>query len=108
MDSAWVRVLLLDDNDNSPRFATSRVNLTLPEDAQLGHSLASFIASDIDQVCTDCHFPFSVPSLSPVRVPSFLLSFQFLLLLGFPSPLDALLASLSLPHLQFLLFLVSL
>ena len=50
MDSAWVRVLLLDDNDNAPRFTTNLVNLTLPEDAPLGHSLASFTATDIDQV----------------------------------------------------------
>ncbi|XP_045111838.1 putative neural-cadherin 2 isoform X1 [Portunus trituberculatus] len=49
MDSAWVRVLLLDDNDNAPRFATNLVNLTLPEDTPLGHSLASFTATDIDQ-----------------------------------------------------------
>ncbi|MPC79119.1 putative neural-cadherin 2 [Portunus trituberculatus] len=50
MDSAWVRVLLLDDNDNAPRFATNLINLTLPEDTPLGHSLASFTATDIDQV----------------------------------------------------------
>ena len=66
MDSAWVRVLLLDDNDNAPRFTTSQVNLTLPEDTPLGHSLASFTATDIDQVS-------DTSSLALLHVPRSLL-----------------------------------
>lgn len=50
LDAAWVRVELQDDNDNDPHLATSLVNLTLSETTPLGHSLASFTASDLDQV----------------------------------------------------------
>lgn len=50
VDSAWVLIKLLDDNDNAPQLSTELVNLTLPEDVPVGRSLATFTASDRDQV----------------------------------------------------------
>ncbi|XP_063593784.1 putative neural-cadherin 2 [Penaeus indicus] len=49
VDSAWVLIKLLDDNDNAPQLSTELVNLTLPEDVPVGRSLATFTASDRDQ-----------------------------------------------------------
>ncbi|XP_042237522.1 putative neural-cadherin 2 isoform X2 [Homarus americanus] len=49
MDSTWVVVALVDDNDNVPDLSTHRVNLTLSEDTPVGHSLATFTATDKDQ-----------------------------------------------------------
>nr|XP_053646348.1 neural-cadherin-like [Cherax quadricarinatus] len=49
MDDTWVKVVLEDDNDNDPHLVTSVVNLTLAENTPLGHPLASFTATDLDQ-----------------------------------------------------------
>lgn len=50
MDSTWVVVTLVDDNDNVPELSTKMVNLSLSEDTPVGHSLATFTATDKDQV----------------------------------------------------------
>ncbi|XP_069191341.1 LOW QUALITY PROTEIN: putative neural-cadherin 2 [Procambarus clarkii] len=67
MDEAWVRVTLEDDNDNDPHLATTLVSLTLAENTPLGHPLATFAATDLDQGGDDeIHYAID-PSSDPGR-----------------------------------------
>ncbi|UYV85015.1 hmr-1 [Cordylochernes scorpioides] len=49
VDYARVRIRLMDINDNKPEFLKSNIEITVPEDAEVGKSLATFIATDADQ-----------------------------------------------------------
>ncbi|XP_069186499.1 putative neural-cadherin 2 [Procambarus clarkii] len=48
VDSTWVNLRLVDDNDNTPTFSSDQAHLTLPEDTPPGTLLAIFVARDRD------------------------------------------------------------
>ncbi|XP_069195696.1 putative neural-cadherin 2 [Procambarus clarkii] len=48
VDSTWVNLRLVDDNDNTPTFSSDEAHLTLPEDTPPGTLLATFVARDRD------------------------------------------------------------
>ncbi|XP_069196001.1 putative neural-cadherin 2 isoform X2 [Procambarus clarkii] len=49
MDTTWVVVALVDDNDNAPDLSAHSANLTLSEDTPAGQHLTTFTATDRDQ-----------------------------------------------------------
>ncbi|XP_076325233.1 neural cadherin isoform X1 [Tachypleus tridentatus] len=49
LDYAKVQVRLKDINDNKPEFERSNIEVSVPEDAEVGRTLASFTATDADQ-----------------------------------------------------------
>lgn len=48
MAYSWVNIKLRDINDNIPLFETSNIEVSVPENAEVGKSLATFKASDPD------------------------------------------------------------
>ncbi|XP_071516873.1 putative neural-cadherin 2 isoform X2 [Panulirus ornatus] len=48
VDEAWVKLRLLDLNDNDPVFSEDHAHLTLPEDTPIGSLLTTFTALDPD------------------------------------------------------------
>lgn len=66
MAETWVRLRLLDENDNDPVFSEDVTSLVLPEDTPRSSFLASFTALDPDRVSSEVIFVFIIVFIFPV------------------------------------------